>query len=51
MNEIRKYWLSEDRQSSLGSWPITAQDAEIWEELKEQGHDGTGTIEQGEWSE
>jgi hypothetical protein len=39
-----KIWLSADKQSELGYWPTSQPDNSIWEELKAQGHDGTGTI-------
>ena len=58
--EIRKYWLADDKQSSLGSWPIETPDDEIWAELhraecfvdNETGFvKQTGSIEVGEWTE
>lgn len=54
----RKYWISEDRQSELGSWPVETPDQEIIAELLEQcGTDEerqgieAGTIVTGEWTE
>ena len=49
--EIRKYWVAEDGQSSLGSWSVSTPDDEIWMELEEQGFDKTGSIEVGEWTD
>ena len=43
----RKWWTSDDGEGVLGEWEITTSDAEIWAELKEQGHDLTGKIEIG----
>ena len=43
----KKHWVADDGQASLGAWEITTSDAEIWSELKEQGHDMTGKIEIG----
>ena len=43
----KKHWVADDGQASLGEWEITTSDAEIWAELKEQGHDMTGKIEIG----
>jgi len=43
----RKWWTSDDGEGVLGEWDITTSDAEIWSELKEQGHDLTGKIEIG----
>jgi hypothetical protein len=43
----KKHWVADDGQASLGEWEITTSDAEIWAELKEQGHDLTGKIEIG----
>ena len=43
----KKHWVADDGQASLGEWEITTSDAEIWSELKEQGHDMTGKIEIG----
>jgi hypothetical protein len=51
ITQIRKYWLDEDKQSEMGSWSVSTPDDEIWMELREQGHDGTGSIEVGEWTE
>lgn len=44
---VSKWWSSDDGQGVLGEWEITTSDAEIWSELKEQGHDLTGKIEIG----
>jgi len=49
--KVRKYWLSDDKQASLGSWPLNYLDTEVWAELRKQGHDLTGTIRVGEYSE
>lgn len=43
----RKWWTSDDGEGVIGEWEITTSDAEIWSELKEQGHDLTGKIEIG----
>ena len=43
----RKWWTSDDGEGVIGEWEITTSDAEIWSELKEQGHDMTGKIEIG----
>ena len=43
----RKWWTSDDGEGVIGKWEITTSDAEIWSELKEQGHDLTGKIEIG----
>jgi len=43
----RKWWISDDGDGVLGEWEITTSDAEIWSELKEQGHDLTGKIQIG----
>lgn len=43
----RKWWTSDDGEGVIGEWEITTSDAEIWAELKEQGHDLTGKIEIG----
>ena len=53
---IRKYWLAEDKQSSVGSWDIETPDEAIWRELIDQGFDAigvqtTGSIEIGEWQD
>jgi len=47
----RKYWLAEDKQASIGSWDIDTPDQAIWDELLDQGFDGTGSIEVGEWQD
>jgi hypothetical protein len=44
---VSKWWSSDDGQGVLGEWDITTSDAEIWSELKEQGHDLTGKIQIG----
>jgi len=49
--KVRKYWLSDDKQASFGSWPLNYLDSEVWAELRKQGHDLTGTIRIGEYSE
>jgi hypothetical protein len=49
--KVRKYWLSDDKQASFGSWPLNYLDSEVWAELRKQGHDLTGTIRVGEYSE
>ena len=51
INEPQKYWLADDKQSTLGPWPVSTTDEEIWAELRSQGHDCTGTIETGEFTE
>ena len=49
--KVRKYWLSDDKQATFGSWPLNYLDSEVWAELRKQGHDLTGTIRIGEYSE
>jgi len=51
MKEIRKFWISDDRQGEIGSWSVDTTDEEIWAELLDQGHDGTGEIRIGDWIE
>jgi len=41
---MAKIWLADDKQSEIGYWSTQESDETIWKELKEQGHDGTGTI-------
>ena len=51
INEPQKYWLADDSQATLGPWPASTADEEIWAELRSQGHDGTGSIETGAFTE
>ena len=48
---VRKYWVAADRQAEIGAWPKDTPDEQIWEELKDMGHDGTGTILTGQWEQ
>ena len=42
--ERRVYWVSDDDQATLDMGPATRTDDEVWAELREQGHDGTGRL-------
>jgi hypothetical protein len=48
---IRKYWVAADRQAEIGAWPKDTPDEQIWEELKDIGHDATGAILTGKWEQ
>ena len=47
----RKYWVSHDKRSTLGSWDISKPDREIWaavlklKDFKGENHFSAGTIE------
>jgi len=46
----KKYWVSDDGESSVGKWDITTPNAEIIAELEAQGYElplGNGRIEIG----
>lgn len=51
ISETQKYWLADDKQATLGPWPASTANEEIWAELRDQGHDGTGSIETGAFTE
>lgn len=48
---VRKYWLSDDKQATFGSWPLNYLDSEVWSQIKEQIDTPAGTIRIGEYSE
>lgn len=49
--KVRKYWLSDDKQATFGSWPLNYTETEVWAEIKEQIDTPAGTIRVGEYSE
>jgi len=51
----KKYWVSDDRQSDMGAWPLSTSDEEIWADLvRDTGtsrEEMGGRIKVGDWTD
>lgn len=52
---LRKYLISDDRQSEFGSWPVDTPDDDIWAEMERNTgltrDEMGGSIAIGEWTD